>query len=83
VPRKTLTQTVVDRLTPPISGRLELFDTQCPGFGLRVSTSGRKTWFVMYRVGGSLVRETLGTNTNPSQRVRGSSAGSGEPFKGT
>lgn len=32
-----------------------------PGFGLRLSDRGRKTWFVMYRVGGKKVRETLGT----------------------
>jgi hypothetical protein len=32
----------------------------CPGFGLRVSSSGRKTWIAMYRVKGKAIMETLG-----------------------
>jgi len=58
-----LTQVAVDRLRPPESGRIEYFDTQLPAFGLRISATGRKSWIVMYRVGGKLVRETLGTVT--------------------
>ena len=42
-------------------GRIEYWDNQLPGFGLRISETGRKTWVVMYRVRGKLVRETLGT----------------------
>src|SRR5712671_3683420 len=57
----TLTQRAVDALKPPPSGRAEYFDRTLPGFGLRVAEGGRKTWFVMYRVGGKKVRETIGT----------------------
>ena len=40
---------------------MEYRDNQLPGFGLRISETGRKTWVVVYRVRGRLVRETLGT----------------------
>src|SRR5437764_1404598 len=46
---------------PQRSRRVEYFDRILPGFGLRVAEGGRKTWFVMYRVGGKKVRETIGT----------------------
>src|SRR5260370_1043074 len=46
---------------------MEYFDRALPGFGLRISDGGRKTWFVMYRVSGKKVRETIGTlNAIPS-----------------
>ncbi len=61
MPTIKLTQPAVDRLKPPQSGRTEYWDNQLPGFGLRLSPSGRKTWLVMYRVGGKKVRETIGT----------------------
>jgi integrase len=61
MPTIKLTQPAVERLKPPKSGRIEYFDNQCPGFGVRVSETGRKTWIVLYRVGGKSVRETLGT----------------------
>lgn len=50
----------VDRLKPPAAGRLEVFDTVLPGFGVRVSATGRRTWFVMYRHNGKLIRQSLG-----------------------
>ncbi len=68
MPRLKLTQAAVDKLRAPSSGRAEYWDSQLPGFGLRISASpgriekeGRRTWQVMYRVKGKLVRETLGT----------------------
>jgi integrase len=66
MPTIKLTQPAVERLKPPPSGRVEYWDSQCPGFGLRVSApakgqEGRKTWQVLYRVKGKLVRETIGT----------------------
>jgi len=60
LPTVKLTQAAVDRLRPPAAGRTEYFDTQLPAFGLRISATGRKSWIVMYRVDGRLVRETLG-----------------------
>src|SRR5262249_42158193 len=66
MPKMKLTQLAVKRLKPPAAGRVEYWDTQCPGFGLRVSApakgrEGRKTWQVLYRVNGKSVRETIGT----------------------
>lgn len=50
-----------DRLKSPTSGRVEYWDNQLPGFGLRVSDSGRKSWVALYRANGKLIRETIGT----------------------
>jgi integrase len=63
--RIRLTQIAVDRIAPPKTGRLVAWDTVLPAFGVRVSPSGTKSWFVHYRVGGGRkgkrVFETLGT----------------------
>src|SRR5437763_15082570 len=57
-----LTQLAVDRLKPPTGkAREEYWDTQLPGFGLRITAEGRKVWQAMYRVRGRLKRETLGS----------------------
>src|SRR4051794_22115233 len=61
MPTIKLTQPAIEKLKAPLAGRIEYWDNQLPGFGLRISETGRKTWVVMYRVGGKLVRETLGT----------------------
>ena len=62
MPKRSLTQLFVERIGPPKSGRVEYWDTHLPGFGLRVSATGVKSWQVFLRVhGGKQVRETLGT----------------------
>jgi len=63
MPTIKLTQAAVERLAPPKTGRVEFFDAHLPGFGLRVSDSGRKSWVVLYRVGTPprLRRFTIGT----------------------
>lgn len=61
MPTKKLTQMAVDKLSPPASGRLEVFDSQLPGFGLRISKTGARSYFLMTRLkGGKQVRVTLG-----------------------
>ena len=45
----------------PPQGQVDYFDQTPPSVGLRVATSGRKTWFIMYRAYGRLRRYTLGT----------------------
>src|SRR5437899_6499593 len=62
MPTTKLTQAAVEKLKAPEKGRVEYWDSQLPGFGLRISKSGRKTWIALYRVGGQLVRETIGTS---------------------
>ena len=61
MPTLKLTQAAVERLKPPTSGRIEVWDSQLPGFGLRISDTGRKTWQAFYRVQRRMVREKLGT----------------------
>lgn len=45
---------------PPRPKQVDHFDATLPGFGLRVSYSGRKSWIVLYRCNGVKGRLTLG-----------------------
>lgn len=42
---------------------IEYWDSELPGFGLRVHPSGRRTWFVMFRQRGKQRRISVGTTT--------------------
>jgi integrase len=59
--RKTLTAKLIENLQPRIERRYEVRDLLLPGFGVRVSVNGKKSWFAMGRVGGRQVRHTIGT----------------------
>jgi len=62
VPTIKLTQAAATRLKPPTNCvNITHWDSQLPGFGLRISSKNRRTWICMYRVGGKAVMETLGT----------------------
>lgn len=61
MPKATFTARGVTSLKIPLKGQIDYFDSKPPGLGLRVSSSGRKTWFIMYRCHGRLRRLTLGT----------------------
>ena len=88
--RAKLTKRVVDA-THPTAGRVILWDTDLPGFGLRVEPSGRKTFIARYRAGGgrtgTLRQATVGrygTVTVEEARVKarkllGAAAGGGDP----
>ena len=58
--RIALTDRTVRALKPPSTGRLDVWDEDNPGFGLRISAEGRRTWILMYRMGKKLRRLTLG-----------------------
>ena len=60
MPQLKLTDAAVARIKPPEKGQAEFFDALLPSFGLRVSYSGTKAWFVMTRVDRKLIRMTLG-----------------------
>ena len=61
MPTVRLTQLAIERLKKPAKGRTIHWDKLLPGFGLRISASGTRSWIAMYRVGGKAVMETLGT----------------------
>lgn len=48
------------RRPPPEAGQVELWDDLVPGFGLRIAAGGARTFFVMKRLNGKLVRRTVG-----------------------
>jgi integrase len=60
MPRIKLTAAAVEKIKLPPTGQIEYFDQLLPSFGLRVSYKGAKSWFVMTRVEGKLIRMTLG-----------------------
>jgi integrase len=57
---KTLSDRTVASIKPPPSGRLDVWDAALPGFGLRVTDKGAKSWVAMYRTGNRKRRLTLG-----------------------
>ena len=61
MPTIRLTQVAVDKLKPPSSGREIYWDNLVPGFGLRITAKGAKSWVAMYRVHGKAVMQTLGS----------------------
>ena len=54
-----ISKRVVDTLEPGTTD-LDFFDDDLKGFGVRVRTSGRKSYFVLMRFHGVLKRFTLG-----------------------
>jgi hypothetical protein len=58
--KRKLTSIGVKKIKPPASGRDEYFDALVPGLCLRVTNKGSKSWAVMYRLHGRLVRHTIG-----------------------
>jgi integrase len=61
MPTIRLTQLGVEKLAAPVSGRVVFWDKLLPGFGLRVTNAGAKSWVAKYRVDGKAVFETIGT----------------------
>jgi integrase len=61
MPKAKLTKTVVDRAAHDGNGNQTLFqDTALPGFGLRVTSAGVKSYIIEYRKGGRKRRVTIG-----------------------
>src|ERR1700745_4245493 len=61
MPSLKLTARFVENVKPPAHGRLEYWDLALPGFGLRVTDKGAKSWTVLYRLRRRQRRATLGT----------------------
>jgi integrase len=61
MPKRALNDLAVKRVKPPGTGQIDIFDAGYPGFALRVSYGGGKSWVYFYRIGGRLRRRSLGT----------------------
>src|SRR5437763_4807915 len=60
MPSLKLTARGVEHVKPPSHGRVEYWDAALPGFGLRVTHTGSRSWVVLFRAQGRLRRMTLG-----------------------
>jgi integrase len=58
--RRVFTARFVEKIKPPVEGRVEFYDAALPSFGLRVTQRGSKSWFLFYRIHGRLKRLTIG-----------------------
>ena len=69
MPSQKLTDNTLKGLKPPKSGQIDIWDKILPGFGIRVSMGGRKSFIVGTRIGGKFRRITL----TPPYQVRADS----------
>jgi integrase len=67
MPQVKLTARNIPTLPAPSAGNVEYFDLGLPGFGLRVSAPGRRTWFVRYRISGRKAKGSLTIGTFPNK----------------
>ena len=58
--RPPLTDVAIRKAEPPSAGQVEIWDGKLPGFGVRVSSSGAKSFVLVYRHAGKPRRMTLG-----------------------
>src|ERR1700752_266506 len=59
--RERLTDKRVAMMKPPAKGRREVFDTIKTGLCYRITANAARSWSVLYRFGGELRRDTLGS----------------------
>ncbi|MEE8271609.1 MAG: Arm DNA-binding domain-containing protein, partial [Alphaproteobacteria bacterium] len=57
---KTFTATSVAAIKAPRYGRVERYDSAVPGFGVRVTAAGAKSWIFVYSHHGRRRRYTIG-----------------------
>ena len=83
MPSIRLTQLAVEKLAAPQSGRRFFGTATLPGFGLRMTAKGAKSWVAMYRVDGKPVMETLGADRSGVKDRRSPQPGAGEHGEGS
>jgi hypothetical protein len=59
--KKQLTDAFVRTLAAPEKGRIEVRDAEMPGFAVRVTEKGAKSWILIYHLRGRKGRLTLGS----------------------
>ena len=57
--QQSLTELTI-RKAKPADKRYDLFDASARGLGLRIAISGTKSWFIMRRFNGRMLRITFG-----------------------
>src|SRR5688572_17515686 len=57
---KRLTVPGIAKYRPPVRGRVEHFDALAPGLALRITSTGSRSWTLLYRFKGELRRDWLG-----------------------
>jgi len=58
-----LTKTAVEAIPPPAAGEIVVWDSELKGFGVRVSASGRRTYFIYSRTtGGKQIKLKVGVH---------------------
>lgn len=63
MPQVKITARNAPTLPTPAEGNIEYFDIILPGFGLRVSSKGRRTWFARYRIKGRKAKGSMSLGT--------------------
>ena len=58
---KTRLTEITVKQRPPENGYLEHWDDLIPGFGIRISPKGKRTWHIQTRVSGKQFRRSFGT----------------------
>lgn len=58
--KASFTDLFLRKLQPPASGRVEHYDGRIPGFGIRITSGGAKTFFLVGRHNGAFRRVSLG-----------------------
>ena len=58
--KRALTAAALDRLKPPATGQVEIFDNGYPGLAVRLSHGGGRSWVYFYRLHGKQRRLTFG-----------------------
>ena len=56
----TFTTRGVASLPIPPTGQCDYYDGRLPGLGIRISSTGSKSWFIFYRYAGQSRRLTIG-----------------------
>ncbi len=56
---RKLTVSAVEKLKPPQAGRREVFDALQPGFGVRITDKGHRSWIVLCQLHGKRIRCTI------------------------
>src|SRR6478672_8913517 len=59
MPTQKFTDKLLRGLKPPAAGQIDIWDEVLPSFGVRIGTTGRKTFFVGTRIGGKYRRITM------------------------